>query len=93
MTGDVLDGQWIPSPKAAASKVADETVLLHLESGTYFGLDPLGSRIWRSLSEDQNLRTLSLAIASEHEVKVEQVEADMREFLRELLDHGLIDAR
>ncbi len=89
----MLDEQWTASPHAAASKVADETVLLHLLSGTYFGLDPLGSKIWQALKEGQDLRSLGVAIASEHEVSIERVEADMRLFVAELLKHDLIQAR
>ena len=33
------------SPQAMARTVGDETVILDLASGTYFGLDPVGARM------------------------------------------------
>ena len=30
------------------NRVADETVLLDLDKGTYLGLDPVGTRFWPS---------------------------------------------
>ena len=35
--------------------VGDETVLLDLESGLYFGLDGVGRRIWESIGEGRTL--------------------------------------
>lgn len=36
-------------------QVSDETVLLNLESGTYFGLDPVGSRFLELLEAEGTL--------------------------------------
>ena len=33
-----------------------EAVLLHLESGVYFGLDPIGTRMWHLLEESESLQ-------------------------------------
>ena len=34
--------------------LAGEAVLLHLGTGTYFGLDTVGTRIWHLLAEHQS---------------------------------------
>jgi Coenzyme PQQ synthesis protein D (PqqD) len=34
---------------------AEETVLLHLESETYFSLNLTGTRIWQGLKQEQSL--------------------------------------
>ena len=36
-------------------QVGDETVILDLASGTYFGLDPVGARIWALMGEGKTL--------------------------------------
>ena len=34
------------SSQAISRAVGDETVILDLESGAYFGLDPVGAQLW-----------------------------------------------
>ena len=48
---DILDRHLAPSPDAAESAVGNETVILHLVNGTYYGLDPVGTRIWGLIKE------------------------------------------
>jgi hypothetical protein len=88
---DILDRHWSISGSAAASKVGDETVLLHLGSGTYFGLDPLGTRIWQGLEAGQQPRVQCSDIAAEFGEPLERVEEDVRTFLEELAGQALIE--
>jgi hypothetical protein len=88
---DLLDLNWRIAGSAAASKVGDETVLLHLESGTYFGLDPLGSRIWQALEAGQQPRAQCRNIAEEYDQPLGRVEDDVRIFLNELAGQDLIE--
>jgi len=41
----VMDRVTVP-PHVIARRVGEDTVILDLASGTYFGLDPVGARIW-----------------------------------------------
>jgi hypothetical protein len=86
---DLLDQRWTLSGQAAASRVGEETVLLHLGSGLYFGLDPLGTRIWQGLEGGEDPRSISEGIAGEYAEPRERVEQDVRDFLLHLEEHGL----
>ncbi len=88
---DILTRRLAPSPDAVESAVGDETVLLHLKSGTYFGLDPIGTRIWALLKEGLTPAELCQEIASEYEVEPATVEADARRFLGELQANGIVE--
>ena len=81
---DILQSRLTPSPDAVESAVGDETVLLHLKSGTYFGLDPVGTRIWTLLKEGVAPADLCSRIAEEYGTDRETVEVDARRFLEEL---------
>lgn len=70
--------------------VDDETVILDLASGMYFGLDGVGKRIWESVSSGDNLGETAAAIASEYEVDDEQALADVIEFASDLVERGLL---
>lgn len=70
--------------------VDDETVLLDLESGMYFGLDGVGKRIWESVSEGESLAETAAVIASEYEVEEEQALKDVLAFASDLVERGLL---
>jgi hypothetical protein len=70
--------------------VGDETVLLDLESGLYFGLDGVGKRIWESIGEGRTLGETAAVIVAEYEVEADQAQADVMEFSRDLVARGLL---
>ncbi len=70
--------------------VGDETVLLDLESGIYFGLDGVGKRIWESIADGQSLGQAAAAIATEFEVEETQAQADLIAFASDLVERGLL---
>ena len=73
-----------------ARQVGDETVILDLASGTYFGLDPIGARIWQLIGEGKALGEICEALLAEYEVSSEQLQGDLERLLQELGSKGLI---
>ena len=73
-----------------ARTVGDETVILDLASGTYFGLDPIGARIWALMGEGRTLAEICATMLDEYEVEREQLEADVLRLAAELLERGLV---
>jgi hypothetical protein len=88
-----LADRLTPSPDVAAREVGGETILLDLASGSYFGLDPVGSRVWRLLEE----RGCTLAEAcdvliEEYEVERGQLETDVLTLAASLAGAKLVTA-
>ena len=77
-------------PQVMSRLVGDETVLLDLESGIYFGLDGVGKRIWESIGDGLTLGETAAAVVSEYEVDEGQAQADVIEFARDLVERGLL---
>jgi Coenzyme PQQ synthesis protein D (PqqD) len=75
-----------------AREVGEETVLLDLASGSYFGLDALGTRIWQLLVAGSTLAQVRDALLDEYEVGRDQLEADLLRLLDELHAAGLVRA-
>ncbi|MBE0625927.1 MAG: PqqD family protein [Burkholderiales bacterium] len=75
-----------------ARQVGDETVMLDLANGTYFGLDPVGARIWQLLGEGRTLEEVCEAMAGEYEVSRVDIERDVMSLAQELAHRGLIVA-
>jgi len=67
-----------------------EAVILNLESGTYFGLDTVGTRIWRFCQDQGSLRSVWLAMQHEFDAPAEELQADLLAFVDELSSRGLV---
>ena len=87
---DILDRRLTPSPDAATSSVGDETVILHLVNGTYYGLDPVGTRIWALIKDGVATPQICRQIADEYGVELAVIEADARTFLSDLEAQGIL---
>ena len=73
-----------------ARLVGEEIVILDLAAGTYFGLDPVGARIWQLMGEGRTLAEICATMLEEYEVEREQLEVDVLRLAAELLERGLV---
>jgi coenzyme PQQ synthesis protein D (PqqD) len=87
---DIFEEQLKPSSDAVESRVGDETVLLHLKSGTYFGLDAMGTRIWTMLKDGLSPTDICRRLVEEFDASREIIEADARRFLSELKANDIL---
>ena len=85
-----VDTKLTVPPHVISRLVEDETVLLDLESGMYFGLDGVGKRIWESIGEGFTLGETIAVIVSEYEVEEDQARADVIGFASDLVERGLL---
>ena len=67
-----------------------EAVILNLESGVYFGLDPIGTRIWQLCQEFASIRSVWEAMQKEFDESPETLHADLLAFVDELSTRGLV---
>ena len=78
------------NPELVSSNLDGETVMMSVESGEYFGLDSVGSRIWELIENPVEVDGVIGALLDEFEVSREQCEADTVEFLNQLFDKKLL---
>ena len=86
---NLTDKPTIPT-QVMARQVGDETVILDLGSGTYFGLDPVGARIWQLIGEGKTLGEICDTMLDEYDVTREALERDVVELAAKLLEQKLI---
>ena len=84
------DSQIRRNPELVSSNLDGETVMMSVESGEYFGLDAVGSRIWELLETPITVANLIDLLVDEFEVSRVECEADTIEFLNHLLDKKLL---
>jgi hypothetical protein len=68
-----------------------EAVILDLNTGLYFGLDPVGTRIWHLLQAHQCLQKVHGSLIDEYEVTEAQCAQDLLSFVTLMLEKGLVE--
>lgn len=79
------------NPKVLSSKIDGEIILMSTEADSYFGLDPLGSRIWEILSKQpKSSEELVEQLLEEYEIFESTCMAHVQEFLDDMSAKKLI---
>jgi hypothetical protein len=87
----LLASRVVPKHTQVACPLGDETMILSLENGVYYGLDPVGSRIWELLNESGSVAQIREALVEEFDVDPERCERDVLALIRQLLHERLVD--
>jgi hypothetical protein len=82
----------IVAPNIVCRELAGELVILNLESGTYFGLDSVATRIWGLIQERGALEKVFETIRDEYEIEPDTLKRDLLELVDELCAKGLCTA-
>ena len=80
------------NPSVVFRQMDDGAVLLDLESGVYFGLDEVGTRVWTLLLERGTTAAVCAAMLEEFDVAPDVLAADVRRLVGELQQNGLVRA-
>jgi len=67
-----------------------EAAILNLKTGTCYGLNPVGARIWSLLTAPTRVAALRDAIVQEYDVEPACCEADLFDLLQKLASEDLI---
>ena len=71
-------------------KVAEETVLLDMNSGVYFGLNPIGTSIWSTLSSPRSIAEIRDTLLKEYDVEPSACVAAIWRFTKGMAAKGLV---
>jgi hypothetical protein len=67
-----------------------EAIILNLETGTYFGLDGVGTQIWQRLERQESIDAVVAALVAEFDVESDRARADVLGLIGQLIHHGLM---
>lgn len=85
-----LDSQVTIHPDAVFRELDGEAVILQLEAGMYFGLDPVGTRLWQLIEEHGRLGPVLDAALGEFDVTADVLERDLVELVSGLVEKQLV---
>jgi hypothetical protein len=73
------------------AEIDQEIVALSVAKGVCYGLDPIGSRIWKMLANPIRVADICQTLVREYEVAPETCESDVLDLLEELRSEGMIE--
>lgn len=68
----------------------DNQVMMHLDKGKYFGLDPVAKRIWQLIEDPKSIQEITEVLLDEFEVTPEQCLEDVQAFLEKAIQFDII---
>jgi hypothetical protein len=78
------------APDVMFRTVGEESVLLHLKTETYLGLDPVGTRMWTLLAESESIQNAYESLLGEYDVDARQLRSDLEDFIAKLVENDLV---
>ena len=73
--------------------LGDEAAILNLKNTVYYGLNPVGARVWNLLQQPKRIAQLRDALVDEFNVDAERCESDLLDLLEKMRSEGLIQVR
>lgn len=74
-------------------ELVGETVILHLKSNIYYGLNAVGARIWSLIQKPTTVSVILDTLLEEYDVAPDLCESDLVALLRELNSRDLIEVK
>ena len=69
---------------------SEETVMMNVTAGHYYGLNAVASRVWELLETPKTIAQLCAQICGEFEVDAQTCEAAVLKFVQDLIDNGIV---
>jgi hypothetical protein len=79
-----------PSNSVRQVENQDGSVLLDIRQGLCFSINPIGSKIWNMMKQEQSFDDIVDNLAAEFSIPKEQIRDDVREFATLLYQKGLL---
>ncbi|MEM9098306.1 MAG: PqqD family peptide modification chaperone [Pseudomonadota bacterium] len=72
------------------TRYGDRVMAMSAVHGKYFAMEGTGARIWDLLAEPKTEEELVTSLCADYDVTPDQCLADLRSFVQDLEDHGLV---
>ncbi len=83
----------VAAPEQISCPLGEEAAILNLKNSVYYGMNPVGARVWVLLKQPKSVTELRDVLLEEYEVDQERCEKDLLALLGTMRDEGLIVAR
>ena len=81
----------VASKDQVSCELAGEAAILNLKNSSYYGLDPVGARIWNLIQQRSTISAVRDAIVAEFDVDAARCMQDVIELVEDLAREGLVE--
>ncbi len=81
----------VVSKDQVSCDLVGEAAILNLKKGVYYGLDPVGARVWNLIQEPVTFGQVRDTLLSEYDVDKARLESDIHSLLAQLAEEGLVE--
>lgn len=87
----IFTGSVSPAPDVLVQELPnEESIFLNLRTESYFGLDPVGTKMYRALMETSTVKEAFEQLTAQFEVEPARLRRDVSRFVQRLVDQGLL---
>ena len=83
----------VAAPEQVSCSLGEEAAILNLKNNVYYGMNPVGARVWELLKQPKSVAELRDILLEEFEVDQERCGKDLLALLATLRGEGLIEVR
>ena len=83
----------VAAKEQVSCDLAGEAAILDLKSGQYYGLNPIGARIWSLIEKPRSIAELLNTLLTEYDVETSQCEKDVLALVKQMAARGLVEVR
>ncbi len=81
----------VASQKVMSSSLGDGAALLNLETGTYYGLNAVGSEVWRQIAEQTRVADIRDRIVELYDIDSDRCSRDLLALIGALAEVHLVE--
>jgi Coenzyme PQQ synthesis protein D (PqqD) len=83
----------VAAPEQVSCPLGEESAILNLKNSVYYGMNPVGARVWDLLKQPKSVTELRNALLEEYEVDEVRCGDDLLALLETMRSEGLIEVR
>jgi len=83
----------VAASEQVSCPLGEESAILSLKNSVYYGMNPVGTRVWGLLKQPRSIEELRDTLLKEYEVDAELCERDLLNLLEKMRSEGLIEVR
>jgi hypothetical protein len=83
----------VAAPEQVSCPLGEESAILNLKNSVYYGMNPVGARVWDLLKQPKSVTELRNALLEEYEVDEVRCGNDLLALLETMRSEGLIEIR
>jgi coenzyme PQQ synthesis protein D (PqqD) len=83
----------VATAQQVSCPLGEESAILNLKNSVYYGMNPVGARVWTLLQQPRSVGELRDTLLDEYEVAADQCEHELLELLEKMRIEGLVEVR